>query len=895
MSSNTEILIKRSLANNTPSLLNQGELAYSYVSNTLFIGTPGSDGAIEIGHYSDLANLTAGVYGDATNIPIITVDAHGTVTNVSTSSISTTISLSSDNGSNTMSLVSGTLTISGGDGITTTIDENTSDVVIDVDDTVVRSNTEMPGIVQNIQTDVQISGNLTVQGTTTYVQSTINQTNDSLIQLAANNNVGDVIDIGFYGLHGNTETSGVDITGLVRNAGTSDYYLFDRVNILDETNIDANTLSQAFTAANGASLFAKNFLAAQSDGTATGGFSFSGTEGGYDTGMFSPADGQLQFFSNNVKTGEINPNNDGTSFGVRSAETGQGYRAIALGYEAGQTNQGDFSVAVGLHAGQDTQGSGTVAVGHSAGQTNQQQNATAVGNHAGQNTQGYRATAIGYRAAYGDDSGQGEYAVAVGAFAGYGSQVQNSIAINASGNNLNPTEAGLYIDPIRNETATGGNIAVYNTDTKEVVYTNVTVNDAGITLANGTVISDTTESGLFVDSLNFGETGNIVFYNTTTKEVTYGTMADLRGDAIANGSYIWRVNGDDGSLYSDQGTYIADSDNSVIIGQNQDLTNTNTNRVAIGNGAGQTDQGYGTTAVGEGAGNNNQGYWSVAVGLNAGNLNQNNSSTAVGHGAGYNYQGSDSVAIGVMAAKESQGYNSVAVGNRAGRNNQNNYSVAIGNNAGYEHQGHGAVAIGDYAGNNYQSTDGVAIGTYAGENSDNGNGWAPIAIGRFAGRENAGSQSVAIGGNAGNYGIGYHAVAIGRYAGSSNLGDYGIAIGDESGYQAGEGSISLGSSSGSYANNYSVAIGHEAGYYNGASGLGDYQIALGYRAAYDHGFNNSIVLNASGSDLSANASGFYVSPIRYTATQDSVNDGIMFYNQSTKEVRYSYALDGGSF
>ena len=64
MASNTEILIKRSLSNTAPSLLNQGELAYSYASNTLFIGTPDSDGAIEIGHYSDLANLVAGTYGD---------------------------------------------------------------------------------------------------------------------------------------------------------------------------------------------------------------------------------------------------------------------------------------------------------------------------------------------------------------------------------------------------------------------------------------------------------------------------------------------------------------------------------------------------------------------------------------------------------------------------------------------------------------------------------------------------------------------------------------------------------------------------------------------------------------------------------------------------------------
>ena len=253
MASNTQILIKRSGDVDAPSALANGELGYSYSSNTLFIGTPGSDGAIEIGHWSNLANLSAGTYGDATNIPIITVDEHGTVTNVTTSAISTTLSLDSDSGSNTMSLLDGTLTITGGDGITTSIVANTSEVVIDVDDTVFRSNTEgtITGT-QKVQSDVEISGNLTVQGTTTYVNTAIYATTDSLIELAANNTTGDVVDIGFYGLHQNTSTSGVDVTGLVRNAGTSDYYLFDRVNIGDETTIDANTLSQAFTAANGA-------------------------------------------------------------------------------------------------------------------------------------------------------------------------------------------------------------------------------------------------------------------------------------------------------------------------------------------------------------------------------------------------------------------------------------------------------------------------------------------------------------------------------------------------------------------------------------------------------------------------------------------------------------------
>ena len=46
---NTLIQIKASTANAAPSTLNVAEPAYSYASNTLFIGTANNDGAIAIG------------------------------------------------------------------------------------------------------------------------------------------------------------------------------------------------------------------------------------------------------------------------------------------------------------------------------------------------------------------------------------------------------------------------------------------------------------------------------------------------------------------------------------------------------------------------------------------------------------------------------------------------------------------------------------------------------------------------------------------------------------------------------------------------------------------------------------------------------------------------------
>jgi hypothetical protein len=55
MSSNTVIQILRSYANTTPQVLSDGELAYSFASNTLFIGDKDGD-IIEIGGPNYIAN-----------------------------------------------------------------------------------------------------------------------------------------------------------------------------------------------------------------------------------------------------------------------------------------------------------------------------------------------------------------------------------------------------------------------------------------------------------------------------------------------------------------------------------------------------------------------------------------------------------------------------------------------------------------------------------------------------------------------------------------------------------------------------------------------------------------------------------------------------------------------
>jgi hypothetical protein len=303
-------------------------------------GTVSIDGSANANIPLTLGNsgVTAGGYGSVTQIPTFTVDSKGRITSAANVSISTSLTVAGDSGSNVIALATDTLTFVGGDGITTSITP-TDNVRFDVDNTVIRTSGG-----QTISGDLSVTGNLVISGNTITQDVENIRTEDSLISLAANN-AADAIDIGFVGRYVSGTTK---YTGLVKQAG-GNYFLFQNLS----NDPTTNTLSAgAATAANTATLRANltggtvSSLAsaiAVADG-GTGNTTFTG--GGI---LIGNGTGALQTLANSTYTltGGLAVANTISSltvdaYGRVTAATGA---AIAIG--TGQITSGTLPIARG--------------------------------------------------------------------------------------------------------------------------------------------------------------------------------------------------------------------------------------------------------------------------------------------------------------------------------------------------------------------------------------------------------------------------------------------------------------------------------------------------------------------------------------------------------------------
>ena len=102
------------------------------------------------------------------------------------------------------------------------------------------SGSETATVTVGLPDNVTIAGNLTVNGTTTSVDTTNLEVEDPLIKLAKNNSAADSLDIGFYGLY---DTSGSQdlYSGLFRDANDSGKYkLFKDLQVEPTTTVNTS-------------------------------------------------------------------------------------------------------------------------------------------------------------------------------------------------------------------------------------------------------------------------------------------------------------------------------------------------------------------------------------------------------------------------------------------------------------------------------------------------------------------------------------------------------------------------------------------------------------------------------------------------------------------------------
>ena len=186
-------------------------------------GFDGTGAVVLNASLNTVAGLSAGYYGGTTAVPVVQVSANGRIMSISNTTIATSFTVTGNTGSGSQA-GGGTLTVEGSNGLSTTVSGTGGNetIVITPDNTFVRTTGN-----QGINGDLSITGNLVINGTTTTVNTATVTTTDSLIKLAANNTVGDIVDIGYYGSY---NSSGVKYARLIREgsggSNPGNFYLF---------------------------------------------------------------------------------------------------------------------------------------------------------------------------------------------------------------------------------------------------------------------------------------------------------------------------------------------------------------------------------------------------------------------------------------------------------------------------------------------------------------------------------------------------------------------------------------------------------------------------------------------------------------------------------------------
>jgi hypothetical protein len=553
---NSVIQIKTSLLTAQPPSLNVGELAYSYASNTAFIGLPDTT-VIPIGgkfyidqqqyiyNQANAAFITANVVSYYANLPSHVANSASTYANIAFN-LANAASIHANSG-----FIQANAAFSAANSITTGIGaayNQANAAFVIANSAAIAANT--PSGVANAaynQANAAFNrANTSGLSVSLIDDANVFSNNVTLVTgLRFDSNSGfDITDLGSgnvrIGMNSTFKTwkiagqqdliaNGLDTIAFVGSNGVSitsntlsvpKSITFDTKSLFDVANAAFNTANGAFNTANNANT--RTII--NGLGNSKLDFNTYGANSAYltttsddSTALFMGAATAELYADTSI---QIRTNTDGASKAWTFGDDGSltlpngsvikdtDYLAVAFGSGAGVISQGFFAVAVGSGAGYNGQGNAAVAIGSDAGGT----------------SQGLNAVAVGAGAGY---TGQGINAVAIGIQAGYTNQAANSIIINATGATLDQTTANTFtVAPIRNISATSG-VLQYNDSTKEVSYSNSvtaeTFNTDQITVVGNRISTTVTNANL---ELECNGSGGVVI-NTVADATTSSTVKSV--------------------------------------------------------------------------------------------------------------------------------------------------------------------------------------------------------------------------------------------------------------------------------------------------------------------------------------------------------------------------------